>query len=42
MKKAEQDLSIIYDNAGVDCMEIDMGMLVRKRADEGWMWTIYF
>lgn len=42
VKKVEQDLAIIYDNARVDCMEIDMGMLVRKRTDSGWSWTIDF
>jgi len=38
--KYEKELQKIFDNAKVDCMEIDMGLLVRRRKDAGYEWGI--
>lgn len=34
--KVEKELEKIYDNANVDCLEVEMGMLVRRRTDQGY------
>lgn len=38
--KVEKELEKIYDNAGVDCLEVEMGMLVRRRTEQGYEWLI--
>lgn len=38
--KIEKELERIYDNAGVDCLEVEMGMLVRRRTEQGYEWLI--
>lgn len=38
--KVEKELMSIYDNANVDCMEVDMGMLVRRKKGQGYEWLI--
>lgn len=38
--KVEKELEKIYDNAGVDCLEIEMGMLVRRQTGQGYEWLI--
>lgn len=38
--KVEKELEKIYDNANVDCLEVEMGMLVRRRTDQGYGWLI--
>ena len=38
--KVEKELERIYDNAGVDCLEVEMGMLVRRRTEMGYEWLI--
>lgn len=38
--KVEKELEKIYDNAGVDCLEVEMGMLVRRRTKQGYEWLI--
>ncbi len=38
--KVEKELEKIYDNAGVDCLEVEMGMLVRRRTEKGYEWLI--
>ena len=40
ISKVEKELMNIYDNAEVDCMEIDMGMLVRRKKGDGYEWLI--
>jgi|GEM_PF-1017988 len=40
IQKVEKELCTIYDNASVDCMEVDMGMLIRHKTENGWKWTI--
>ena len=38
--KVENELEQIYDQAGVDCLEVDMGLLVRRKKDQGYEWLI--
>lgn len=38
--KVEGELEQIYDQAGVDCLEVDMGLLVRRKKGEGYEWLI--
>lgn len=38
--KVEKELGKIYDNAGVDCLETEMGMLVRRKTEMGYEWLI--
>ena len=40
IRKIEIELEQIYDQAGTDCMEVDMGLLVRRRKEEGYEWLI--
>ena len=40
IQKVEKELEKIYDNAGVDCLEVDMGMLVRRKKENGYEWLI--
>lgn len=40
ISKIEAELGSIYDSEGVDCLEIDMGLLVRRRTEQGWEWII--
>ena len=38
--KVEKELEKLYDNAKVDCLEVEMGMLVRRRTERGYEWLI--
>ena len=38
--KVENELEQIYDQAGVDCLEVDMGLLVRRKKGQGYEWLI--
>lgn len=38
--KLEKELERIFDSAGVDCIEIEMGMLVRRKKESGYEWLI--
>lgn len=38
--KIERELEKIYDSANVDCLEVEMGMLVRRRTEHGYEWLI--
>lgn len=40
IQKVENELETIYDQAGVDCLEVDMGMLVRRKKGQGYEWLI--
>ena len=40
-RKTEKALSMIFDEAGTDQMELDIGTLVRaKKTDGSWKWTV--
>ncbi len=38
--KVEKELEKLYNNAKVDCLEVEMGMLVRRRTESGYEWLI--
>ena len=38
--KVEKELEKLFDHIGVDCLEIELGMLVRRRKDTGYEWLI--
>lgn len=38
--KLEKSLEQLYDDANVDCLEIDMGLLVRRKNADGYEWLI--
>ena len=40
IQKTENELERIYDQAGIDCLEVDMGLLVRRRKEQGYEWLI--
>ena len=40
IRKTEAELERIYDQEGCDCMEVEMGLLVRRRMLEGYEWLI--
>lgn len=40
IQKAETELGKIFDLAGIDCLEVDMGLLVRRKCKEGTEWVI--
>lgn len=40
IQKAENELEKIYDQAEVDCLEVEMGLLVRRKTDAGYEWLI--
>jgi len=40
LKKIEEQLNAVFDNADTDCMEVDIGMLTRRRKECGYEWMI--
>lgn len=38
--KIEKELEKLFDNVGVDCLEIELGMLVRRKKNMGYEWLI--
>jgi hypothetical protein len=38
--KVERELEKIYDSVGTDVLEIEMGMLVRRKKTDGYEWVI--
>ncbi len=40
ISRIERELEGIYDSAGIDCLEIEMGMLVRRKIENGYEWLI--
>ena len=40
IRKIEDELQKIFDNAGIDCLEIEMGMLVRRKKGDIYEWLI--
>ncbi len=40
IRKTESELQKIFDNAGIDCLEIEIGMLVRRKKGEAYEWLI--
>ena len=40
ISKVEKELEKLYDNANIDCLEVEMGMLVRRKKEHGYEWLI--
>lgn len=40
INKIDKELQIIFDSEGVDCMEIDIGILCRNKTDQGTDWYV--
>lgn len=40
IRKVELEMERIFDQAGCDCMEVDMGLLVRRKTADGYEWLI--
>ncbi|MCR5093347.1 MAG: hypothetical protein K6B72_05185 [Lachnospiraceae bacterium] len=40
IKGVERELSALFDNAGIDALETDLGMLVRRKKEDGYEWLI--
>lgn len=40
VRKLEDELTEIFNNASVDCMEIEMGLLTRRRKNDRYEWVI--
>lgn len=40
IQKVEKELDRIYDNARIDCLEVEMGLLVRRKTEHGYEWLI--
>ena len=40
IQKTETELEKIYDQAGIDCLEVEMGLLSRRKKDDGYEWLI--
>lgn len=40
IRKIEMDLQRTFDQAGIDCLEIEMGILVRRKKETGYEWLI--
>lgn len=40
IRKTESELQKIFDNAGIDCLEIEMGLLVRRKKGDAYEWLI--
>lgn len=38
--KVEKELERIYDNAGIDRLEVEMGLLARRKTENGYEWLI--
>ena len=38
--KKQDELSAIFDSINTDCLEIDIGLLMRKRTDSGYEWSL--
>ncbi|MDO5423015.1 MAG: CRISPR-associated primase-polymerase type A1 [Eubacteriales bacterium] len=40
ISNVEKELEQIYDDTGTDCLEIEMGILVRRKNEKGYEWLI--
>ena len=40
INKVESDLQDLFDQAGIDSLEMDMGLLVRRKTEAGYEWLI--
>lgn len=40
IEKLEKEMETAFDNAGIDCLEIEMGLLIRRKIQQGYEWII--
>ena len=40
IQKAERELGIVYDSIEADALEIEIGLLVRRKKEDGYEWVI--
>ena len=40
VRKIEKELEVIFDQAGSDTLEIEMGLLTRRKKGDGYEWLI--
>lgn len=40
ISKVEKELERLFDEAGVDELELEMGLLVRRKRESGYEWVI--
>ena len=38
--KLERELEKLFDDAGIDCLEVEFGMLVRRKTNTGYEWIV--
>lgn len=38
--KLEKELERLFDDAQIDCLEVEFGMLVRRKTDTGYEWLV--
>ena len=38
--KLERELELIFDENGIDCIEVEFGMLVRRKKQQGYEWVV--
>jgi hypothetical protein len=38
--KLEKELEKIFDDANIDCLEVEYGMLVRRKTATGYEWVV--
>ena len=38
--RLEHELETIFNEAGIDCLEVEFGMLVRRRTAQGYEWVV--
>ena len=40
IRRYEEELSSIFDHAGIDCVELEIGVLFRRKTERGYGWVI--
>ena len=40
IRKTEDELCRMFDDAGIECLEVEMEMLVRRKKESGYEWVI--
>lgn len=40
IEKLEKEMEDAFDSAGIDCLEIEMGLLTRRKTEQGYEWII--
>lgn len=40
IEKQEKELGSILDDIGEDCIELEIGILKRRKGEKGWEWSV--